>query len=271
VRAAQPGSSTSELFTTPAGRGKDALQPGAAPRPASAGDSQPVANIGPPVPPPAVPLPVAPKPPSLEAPLDPAAMAGRSGPEAVGRGRTTRPVTVRVPLGGRPGDAPAVTVPASVPPAPMPPPAPVPPAPAAPSGPFPTAPSASWEATPAGWAGSAGWPAEPDPMQGPGGPVAVDDPAAGGPATAAWPGVGDPGQPATTIVPGRGKGARKVPGRSKPGRVAGEDHLVAEPDGGPMPAELREAERSRLVSLMVFWAPALILLFLAALVVWVVR
>jgi hypothetical protein len=91
----------------------------------------------------------------------------------------------------------------------------------------------------------------------------------------------DPSRPASTIVPNRRGGlrrARKEGGRrpdqqgSAPSYPPAPQQQAAEerpPEYGNL--ELDEAERSRLLSVIVFWAPAMILLILAAVVIWVVR
>jgi hypothetical protein len=94
---------------------------------------------------------------------------------------------------------------------------------------------------------------------------------------------------AETIVPSRRRGgarkerggrAAELPDRSEPAERAGTTRAPeARPDRLDDPAstghealdELDDAERGRLVSLIVFWAPAMILLLLAAAVIWVVR
>jgi hypothetical protein len=139
-------------------------------------------------------------------------------------------------------------------------------APARPASASPGRPAGSAQGAPTGWPDPVGWAGG----QGPAADGAAGGDLAGGvPATSGWPGFGDQGQPATTIVPTRGKGVRRGRGGSTPG--PGSEYASADPGGDRMAPDLGEAERSRLVSLIVFWAPALILLLLAGIVVWVVR
>ena len=76
------------------------------------------------------------------------------------------------------------------------------------------------------------------------------------------------GRAATTVVPSRGRGSRARRG-SRPGSP--EDALVMARDDRFDVVEEDGADRGRLLSLAVFWAPALILLVLAGVVVWMVR
>ncbi|HEY6793516.1 MAG TPA: hypothetical protein VI248_02415 [Kineosporiaceae bacterium] len=301
------GTRTTELFTAPAARAKDT--PGrSAPRPPEVGDVQPVANLAPPVPPPAVPQPVAPKSPSLEVPLDPSAMAAKAASDGSTKRRATVPVSVRVPLTGRQQGPSVVTMPlrtdagsrasggtaqspatqatsglqsAAVLPAGA---TGVPPA------------SSPGEAGPGGLAGPRPGVATSAPPVAAARPPAVAEPAsrvapagvvAGLPGQDAgegaavplaagargseplpWDALTDPARPATTIVPSRSKGVRGLPRASRPAKPADADSY---PVDDQVSDDLEETERSPLVSLIVFWAPAIILLLLAALVVWVVR
>ena len=81
----------------------------------------------------------------------------------------------------------------------------------------------------------------------------------------------DTARPASTVVPVRGR-----PGSKK--RKKASQQTAQDPQGSPVSfldqpvADVEiDADRSRLVSAIVFWAPALVLLVLAAAVVWVVR
>jgi hypothetical protein len=129
----------------------------------------------------------------------------------------------------------------------------------------------------------------------PSGSVGWGSPGAGG-SPATWPGdlAVDPGRPASTVVPRRGRGVAKKARQDRklfkgasaqvPAPAAGPAALsdipapVAVPEPGPQPGPvagpvgaLDEGDRSRLLSMIVFWAPAVVLLLLAAVVVWAVR
>jgi hypothetical protein len=245
-----------ELFTAPVARPKDA--PAAAPAGAPGGEpgeGPAVANLAPPSAPPAVPQPVVPKPPSLEVPLDPAAMPPLPAPQPPARPSTVS-VTIPVTATGRPApvrpatdapddaaDGPELTLRAastSRPPAATP--------PARPATEPATAPD-RMPPGPPGWADPAGWSGmqEPDAARG-----------------RRWSDLADPGQPSTTIVPQRGRTTRSSRRRGSAPDVANDTPQLPVPAGDA-------AERSRLLSLIVFWAPAIILLVLAGVVVWVVR
>jgi hypothetical protein len=95
--------------------------------------------------------------------------------------------------------------------------------------------------------------------------------------SSAWPDDLSPdvSRPASTIVPQRGRGRSKVKKRREavaepvPHVPATAEPAWTPEDRSDAPPE--EAERSRLLSVIVFWAPAFILLVLAGAVVWVVR
>jgi len=82
----------------------------------------------------------------------------------------------------------------------------------------------------------------------------------------------DPSRPASTIVPQRRRGSSKVKKR-KPQEAEQAPRVLLDPEPAWAPTEPPDlpAGRSRLLSAVVFWAPALILLVLAGAVVWVVR
>ena len=243
VRPAPGMPTAKELFTAPVARPKDGSgdpeDPGARPG---------AANLAPPQAPPAVPSPVAPKPPSLEASLDPAAMAGRSGP--------TVPFPTSSP-GQRPGTS-SVVLPLSGPArGPSLPPSGLMPAAASQAPPFPAGP-------PAVAAGSASPGPDADLWPGPSGPGLLG----GDLQRAPWADLSDPARPSTTIVPARGRGSRASRRRDRPVDT-GHQHVAA--DEPSLEGDVDGQARSRMLSLMVFWAPAIILLVLAGIVVWVVR
>jgi hypothetical protein len=126
----------------------------------------------------------------------------------------------------------------------------------------PAAPPAPGGPTEREWVEPPGWGGRPSdgPSLLPGAPGTTPEPA--------WSGFGDPGQPATTIVPSRGRGSRGLRRGSR--KEAPDDHAGSAPDLDHL-ADFDEPDRSRLVSLIVFWAPAIILLLLAGVVIWSVR